>query len=45
MIEPSWDSDVCVGTTYNLCRVYNSFEWSVSSVMVWTLELVELTDL
>jgi hypothetical protein len=32
MTEPSWDGDVRVGTAYNLCRVYNPFEWSVSSV-------------
>jgi hypothetical protein len=32
MTEPSWDGDVCVGTVYNLYRVYNPFEWSVSSV-------------
>jgi hypothetical protein len=32
LIEPSWDGDVRVGTTYNLCRVYNPFEWSVSLV-------------
>ena len=28
------DGEVRVGKAYNLCRVYNPFEWSVSSV--WT---------
>jgi len=34
MTEPSLDGEVRVGKVYNLCRVYNPFEWSVSSV--WT---------
>ena len=34
MTEPSLDGKVHVGKAYNLCRVYNPFEWSVSSV--WT---------
>ena len=34
MTEPSLDGEVRVGKAYNLCRVYNPFEWFVSSV--WT---------
>ena len=34
MTEPSLDGEVCVGKAYNLCRVYNPFEWSVSSVWI-----------
>ncbi len=34
MTELSLDGEVLVGKAYNLCRVYNPFEWSVSSV--WT---------
>jgi hypothetical protein len=32
MIEPSWDGDVRVGIAYDLYRVYNPFEWFMSSV-------------
>ena len=33
MTEPSLDGEVRVGKAYNLYRVYNPFEWSVS--LVW----------
>ena len=32
MTEPSLDGEVHVGKAYNLCRVYNPFEWSVPTV-------------
>ena len=41
MTEPSLDGEVHVGKAYNLCRVYNPFEWSVSTV--WTGYGVVLT--
>ena len=34
MTEPSLDGEVRVGKAYNLCRMYNPFEWSVSSVWI-----------
>ena len=41
MTEPSLDGEVRVGKAYNLCRVYNPFEWSVSSV--WTGHGVDIS--
>ena len=41
MTEPSLDGEVRVGKAYNLCRVYNPFEWSVP--MVWAGYGVVLT--
>ena len=41
MTEPSLDGEVRVGKTYNLYRVYNPFEWSVSSV--WTCYGVDIS--
>ena len=41
MTEPSLDGEVHVGKAYNLCRVYNPFEWSVPTV--WAGSGVVLT--
>ena len=41
MTEPSLDGKVHVGKAYNLCRVYNTFEWSVSSD--WTCYGVDIS--